>query len=134
MHARTPLRAVRTAPAVPAALALFAAAALLLAAFAVALPSPADAAARRAPIEDCGDVSTLDDGGAYVGAVTAQDATCRTARAIAREVAASRGCKRTGSCRSKRFTCLLGKAGKELTLVRCENARQTAFVRFEFGA
>ncbi|ADB49701.1 hypothetical protein [Conexibacter woesei] len=129
MHVRTALR-----PAPAASLAIVAA--LLLAAFALAavLPSTAGAAVKRAPIVDCGDVSTLDDGGAYLGAVTAQGATCRTARAIAREVAASRACKQDGSCRSKRFTCLLAKAGKELTLVRCENARQTAFVRFEFGA
>lgn len=127
---------VRTAPRPARVASLAVAAALLLAAFALAaaLPPAAGAAVKRAPIVDCGDISTLDDGGAYLGAVTAQGAACRTARAIAREVAASRACKQNGSCRVRRFTCLLAKAGKELTLVRCENARQTAFVRFEFGA
>jgi hypothetical protein len=32
------------------------------------------------------------------------------------------------------YTCLLGVAGKELTLVRCEDSTQTRFVRFEFGS
>ena len=103
-------------------------------ALAAAAPPAAAAAATRAPIKDCGDVSTLDDGGFFLGAVTAQSGTCRNARAIAAKVARSAGCKAKRSCRQRTYTCLLAKAGKELTLVRCENARQTAFIRFEFGA
>jgi len=49
-------------------------------------------------------------------------------------VAKSASCKSKGSCRQRTYTCLLAKAGKELTLVHCENARQTSFIRFEFGA
>jgi hypothetical protein len=49
-------------------------------------------------------------------------------------VARSAGCKTKRSCRQRTYTCLLATAGKELTLVRCENGRQTAFVRFEFGS
>ena len=107
--------------------------AALAAAVAVA-PAAAAGAATRAPIKDCGDVSTLDDGSFFLGAITAQRTTCRNARAIAREVAKSAGCKRQGSCRRLNYTCLLAKAGKELTLVRCEGSNQTAFVRFEFGS
>ena len=104
-----------------------------LAAVAAVTPGAAAAAATRAPIKDCGDVSTLDRGGAFVGAITAQRTTCKNARAIASKVAKSAGCKRQGSCRRSNYTCLLAKVGKELTLVRCEGKNQTAFVRFEFG-
>jgi hypothetical protein len=105
-----------------------------LAAVSVTTPVAAAGAATRAPIKDCGDVSTLDDGGFFLGAVTAQRTACTNARAIARTVARSAGCKRQGSCRRLNYTCLLAKAGKELTLVRCEGRNQTAFVRFEFGS
>lgn len=90
--------------------------------------------AKRAPIKDCGDVSTLDDGGFFLGAITAQGGACPNARAIASKVARSAACKSKGSCKQRTYTCLLAKAGKELTLVRCENAKQTTFIRFEFGA
>ena len=105
-----------------------------LIALAVALPAAAPAATQRAPIKDCGDVATLDDDGVFIGAITAQGGACTNARAIASKVAKSAGCKRKGSCRQRTYTCLLAKAGKELTLVHCENAKQTAFIRFEFGA
>jgi hypothetical protein len=112
---------------------------LVAVAVAVAAAVPAGAGATapapRAPIKDCGDISTLDrDSSFALGAVTAQNTTCKNARAIAREVAKSAGCKRQGSCRRLNYTCLLAKAGKELTLVRCEGKSQTAFVRFEFGS
>ena len=97
-------------------------------------PMAAAQSAKRAPIKDCGDVSTLDRGGFFLGAITAQGGACRNARAVASRVARSAGCKRQGSCRQRTYTCLLAKAGKELTLVHCENARQTAFIRFEFGS
>jgi hypothetical protein len=97
-------------------------------------PATASRAAARPPIKDCGDVATLDKDQVFIGAVTAQGGTCTNARAIARTVARSASCKRKGSCRVRSYTCLLAKAGKELTLVHCENRRQTAFVRFEFGA
>ena len=101
----------------------------------VAVPASAAVPTPRAAIKDCGDISTLDrDSSFALGAVTAQNTTCRNARAIAREVARSAGCKRQGSCRRMNYTCLLAKAGKELTLVRCEGKNQTAFVRFEFGS
>jgi len=104
-------------------------------ALAVTLPVAAVShAAARQPIKDCGDVATLDDGGVFIGAVTAQGGACTNARAIARAVARSAGCKSKRSCRQRTYTCLLASAGKELTLVRCENGRQTAFVRFEFGS
>jgi hypothetical protein len=128
MNAHTPRRPLAALAAALGALLLVAALALAL------LPAGAGAAGDRTPIRDCGDVSTLDDGGAYVGAVTAQGPSCRTARGIAKAVAGSARCKRNGSCRSRGFTCLLGVAGKELTLARCEDSRQEAFVRFEFGA
>jgi hypothetical protein len=91
-------------------------------------------AASRPPIKDCGDVATLDADNFFNGAITAQGGSCKNARAIASTVARSAGCKSRGSCRVRTYTCLLAKAGKELTLVRCENSRQTAFVRFEFGS
>lgn len=104
-------------------------------ALAVAVPLAAVAhAAPRQPIKDCGDVATLDDDGVFIGAVTAQGGACPNARAIARAVARSAGCKTRRSCRQRTYTCLLATAGKELTLVRCENGRQTAFIRFEFGS
>lgn len=97
-------------------------------------PGAAAQAATRPPIKDCGDVATLDNDQFYIGAVTAQGGACKNARAIASRVAKSAGCRAKGSCRAQTYTCLLAKAGKELTLVRCENRRQTAFVRFEFGS
>ena len=104
-------------------------------ALAVAVPTAAVAhAVARRPIEDCGDVATLDDDGVFIGAATAQGGACTNARAIAARVARSAGCKSRRSCRQRTYTCLLATAGKELTLVRCENGRQTAFIRFEFGS
>jgi hypothetical protein len=85
-------------------------------------------AATRAPIRDCGDVSM------NVAAVTAQGTTCANARAIAKAAAASSACQGRQSCRVRSYTCLLGEAGSELTLVRCENATQTRFARFELGS
>ncbi|MDP2711082.1 MAG: hypothetical protein Q8O56_07670 [Solirubrobacteraceae bacterium] len=110
---------------------LITAALIALLAFA---PSAVAQTTQRAPIKDCGDVATLDDDGFSIGAVTAQRGACKNARAIASKVAKSAGCKSKGSCRQSTYTCLLAKAGKELTLVRCENATQTAFIRFEFGS
>lgn len=109
-------------------LTLAAAAALALAPTAVAQTT------KRAPIKDCGDVATLDAGGVFIGAITAQGGACTNARAIASKVAKSAGCRAKGSCRQRTYTCLLAKAGKELTLVHCENAKQTTFIRFEFGS
>jgi hypothetical protein len=105
---------------------------------AVALLALAPAAAaqtpKRAPIKDCGDVATIDRDHFFIGAITAQGGACSNARAVASKVAKSAGCKRKGSCRQRTYTCLLAKAGEELTLVHCENSKQTAFVRFEFGS
>jgi hypothetical protein len=114
---------------------LLATAAIAVAAVASA-PAAAQAAqaAPRPPIKDCGDVATLDKDNFFIGAITAQGGTCKNARAIASTVAKSASCKSKGSCRQRTYTCLLAKAGKELTLVHCENARQTSFIRFEFGA
>jgi hypothetical protein len=110
----------------------------LLATVAIALAAvasaPAAQAATRPPIKDCGDVATIDKDNVFIGAITAQGETCKLARAIASKVARSASCKSKGSCRQRTYTCLLAKAGKELTLVHCENARQTSFIRFEFGA
>src|ERR1700712_1268424 len=94
----------------------------------------AQAATTRAPIKDCGDVATIDRDHVFNGAITAQATSCKNARAVARAVAKSAGCKSKGSCRGRTYTCLLAKAGSELTLVHCENSRQTAFIRFEFGS
>jgi hypothetical protein len=106
-----------------------------LGALLASVPANAAAPSPRAPIKDCGDITTLDGASSFaLGAVTAQNTTCKNARAIAREVGKSAGCKRQGSCRRRNYTCLLAKAGKELTLVRCEGKSQTAFVRFEFGS
>jgi hypothetical protein len=60
--------------------------------------------------------------------------TCTNARLIASAVSSSRTCAKQRSCRMRSYSCLLGVAGKELTLVRCEDSAQTRFVRFEFGA
>jgi len=92
------------------------------------------AAASRAPIKDCGDLSSLDRGGFFLGAVTAQGSSCRLARSIARKVTASASCRRNGSCSIEAYVCLLARAGKELTLVHCDGAGQRAAVRFEFGS
>jgi hypothetical protein len=86
------------------------------------------AGAKRAPIRDCGDLSM------NLSALTAQGTTCANARAIARGVIAAKPCTKQRFCRVRSYTCLLGIAGKELTLVRCEDSTQTRFVRFEFGA
>jgi hypothetical protein len=104
-----------------------------LAAVAAVAPAIASGAATRAPIKDCGDVTAPDQAGLQVTAVTAQRTTCRNALAIAGTVARSPGCKRQGFCRRSHYTCLLAKAGKELTFARCEGRNQTAFIRFEFG-
>lgn len=88
----------------------------------------ASAQAPRPAIRDCGDLSM------NVAAITAQGTTCANARAIAKTAGASSGCAVKQSCRVRSYTCLLGKAGKELTLVRCENSTQTRFVRFELGS
>ena len=88
----------------------------------------AGGAAKRAPIRDCGDVSM------NLSAITAQGTTCLNARAIARGVVANKSCSKQRFCRVRSYTCLLGVAGKELTLVRCEDSTQTRFVRFEFGS
>jgi hypothetical protein len=84
--------------------------------------------ATRPPIRDCGDISM------NVAAITAQGTTCAKARAIAKTVGSSRGCQSKPSCQARSYTCLFGKAGSELTLVRCENSTQTRFVRFELGS
>lgn len=60
--------------------------------------------------------------------------TIFTTAAIASQVAKSAGCKAKGSCKQRTYRCLLAKAGKERTLVHCENSKQTTFIRFEFGA
>ena len=86
------------------------------------------AGAKRTPIRDCGDISM------NVAAITAQGTTCTTARAIARAVPSSNTCTSRNFCQVRSYTCLLGVAGKELTLVRCGNSTETRFVRFEFGA
>lgn len=105
-----------------------------LASLALASIAAAPAAGARAPIKDCGDISTLDHGGFFLGAITAQRGACVNARAVARKVGASAGCKARGSCSVNGYRCALAKVGKELTLVRCENSAQTAFIRFEFGS
>jgi hypothetical protein len=106
---------------------------VLSTAIAVALALPGATAASgastaRSPIRDCGDISM------NVAAITAQGTTCVNARAIARAVGRSRGCDGKQSCQARSYTCLLGKAGSELTLVHCENSTQTRFVRFELGS
>jgi hypothetical protein len=69
-----------------------------------------------------------------VGRLVAQGTTCANARGIAKTAAASDACRGTQSCRVRSYTCLLGEAASELTLVRCENATQTRFARFELGS
>jgi hypothetical protein len=102
--------------------------AVALVAALVIVSAAAGGAAKRAPIRDCGDVSM------NLSAITAQGTTCANARAIARGVVATRACSKQRFCRMRSYTCLLGVAGKELTLVRCEDSTQTRFVRFEFGS
>jgi hypothetical protein len=72
-----------------------------------------------------------------VGAITAQGVTCNSARAVARTVPGKKNCgpyPTTGGCTVRGFTCLIGQAGKELFLAICQNARQTRFIRFEYGS
>jgi hypothetical protein len=107
--------------------------AVTIAIAAIVCAAPAHGAARP-PIKDCGDVATIDKDNVFNGAITAQGGSCKNARAVATVVARSAACKSRGSCRVRSYTCLLARAGKELTLVHCENARQTAFIRFEFGS
>jgi hypothetical protein len=100
----------------------------------LALPAVSQAA-KRAPIKDCGDITTLDNrGGGFLGAITAQGGSCKNARAVAASTAKSAGCKSKGFCQTRSYHCTLVKLGKELTTVRCENGTQTAFIRFEFGS
>ena len=104
----------------PAVLVAFAAGVLL------ASTAAADA---RTPIRDCGDVA----GGA--SAITAQGASCTTARAVARVVPGRKACRpAAGGCTVRGYTCLVGQAGKELFLAHCENSTQTRFIRFEYGS
>ena len=99
------------------------------------MPATVAQGATRQPIRDCGDVSTLDEGGFFIGAITAQGGVCtQRARGRLRRSRGPRAARSRGSCRVRTYTCLLAKAGKSLTLVRCENARQTTFIRFEFGS
>jgi hypothetical protein len=93
------------------------------------VPGAASHAADRRPIKDCGDVATIDRDHVFIGAVTAQGATCKNARAIARTVARSADCKRKGSCRARSYTCLLARAGKELTLVDDRPPLTTPIIR-----
>lgn len=69
-----------------------------------------------------------------VSAITAQGTTCANARLIARGVVATTSCSKRRFCGVRSYTCLLGVAGKELTVVRCEDSTQSRFVRFEVGA
>jgi len=108
--------------------------ALATASILLALAVGAAGAVDRPPIKDCGDVATIDKDNFFIGAITAQGGACTNARSIARTVARSARCKSRGSCRVRTYTCLLAKAGKELTLVHCAGTRQTSFVRFEFGS
>jgi hypothetical protein len=104
--------------------------ALLSGAVAVALLTAVPTALARSPIRDCGDIA---NGGAY--AITAQAATCASARAVARIVPANRSCAPTsGGCTVRGYRCLVGQAGKELFLAHCENPSQTRFIRFEYGS
>lgn len=104
--------------------------AILLGAIAAALLTSAASAEARSPIRDCGDSA---NGGAY--AITAQGATCASARAVARIVPARKACgPETGGCTLRGYTCLIAKAGKELFLAHCENSTQTRFIRFEYGS
>jgi hypothetical protein len=84
----------------------------------------------RTTIADCGAI------GLNIQAITAQGTTCDNARAIAQTVSRSQPCQRQGatSCKARTYTCLLGQAGSELTLVHCESGSQTRFVRFELGS
>jgi hypothetical protein len=80
-------------------------------------------------IADCGNQ------GMSVQAITAQGTSCTNARAIASAASSSSSCQGNAkSCTVRSFTCLLGQAGSELTLVHCENSDQTQFVRFELGS
>jgi hypothetical protein len=113
----------------PRSILITAAVALLALAPAAAAQTP-----KRAPIKDCGDVATIDKDNFFIGAITAQGGACTNARAIASKVAKSAACKSKRSCKQRTYTCLLAKAGEELTLVHCENSKQTTFIRFEFGS
>jgi hypothetical protein len=104
--------------------------ALLLGAVVAALLTAISTAQARSPIRDCGDIAK---GGAY--AITAQGATCASARAVARLVPANKSCAPTsGGCTIRGYRCLVGQAGKELFLAHCENPSQTRFIRFEYGS
>ncbi len=95
--------------------------------------APGAAAASRPPIKDCGDVSTLDSAGFFLGAITAQGGSCVNARIIAKKVTKRTGCKAGSSCSEHGYTCIAGNIGS-LTSVRCENSKQTVFIRWEYGS
>ena len=108
--------------------------AMTLAAVATVTLTTAAAAQARTPIRDCGDLgSEPTAGSAY--AITAQGPTCASARAVARIVPGRKACRPTaGGCTVRGYTCLVAQAGKELFLAHCENAKQTRFIRFEYGS
>jgi len=98
-----------------------------------AVGAPGASAATRHPIKDCGDVSTLDNGSFFLGAITAQGGSCDNARTIAKKVTKRAGSKTGGSFSEHGYNCLIGKIGS-LTSVRCENRGQTVFIRWEYGS
>lgn len=104
---------------------------LVVAAVPVAAP-----AAARAPLRDCGDIVDVGGAGAFAIAAQGRGLTCATARGVVKALLPKRTCSNAelDQCTVRGFNCFVAAVGKELSLVRCANRRQTKFVRFEFGS
>jgi hypothetical protein len=94
--------------------------------------APAEA---RDAVRDCGD-SAANGAGSFAITAQGRGLTCATARGVARAVPPKRSCSNEtiDSCTVRGYQCFVAQVGKELYLVRCANAKQTKFVRFEFGS
>ncbi len=101
---------------------------------ALAILTPGNASAARAPITPCGNANTA--GGVLIDDISARRVSCRTARRIAR-LTPSR-CDTDGTCAVRGYTCFAAKATEELRLARCSKAHRNnelyRTVRFDYGS
>jgi len=99
----------------------------------VLLPGSA-AAIDRPDMKSCGDLEV--GTGLLVGDVLARRVSCPIARKVARAVPAR--CGQSGSCRVRRFSCLVGRAAPELRFARCtkpgDDDELFKTIRFDYGS
>jgi hypothetical protein len=102
--------------------------------FALAILTPGNASAARAPITPCGNAKTAD--GVLIDDISARRVSCKTARRIARLTPAR--CDTDGTCTVRGYTCFAATATEELRLARCSKARGNnelyRTVRFDYGS